>query len=83
MGRTRGGRVEANLDAQALPSGLQERLLDEAAKEPDVNELSVSRRLERAALALMVVVQLGWLIGLGYGLYWVGQLLPFNPGGGG
>ena len=76
--------MEANLDAQALPSVLNERLLDEAAEQPDVNEPSVSRWPQRASFALMVVVQLVWMIGLvggpGYGLYRIALQLPiFNP----
>ncbi len=78
-GKLEGIRVEANLDAQALPVGLQERPHD-GHDEP---ELTVSRRPDRVSVAFIIVVQLAWMIvlgcALGYGLYRIAQQLPiFN-----
>ena len=85
-GGTGGTRVEADDGEDAMLGGLQERPHNEddeqpKGKAPENREQPIepapgSRWSARGGMLCLLVAQLAWIIGLGYGIYWLAQL-PF------
>jgi hypothetical protein len=86
-GGTEGTTMEAERGEEALPGGLQKRPHPEADEQPKgkapqnreqpIEPAPISRRSACAEFVFLLVAQLGWVIGLGYGIYWLAQQLPF------